>query len=213
MALSSHQWLKAVNQGQVLCSVYSESQAAASCLRPLFLPVFTSVPMVTAPPSPKRLELGPRLFWLRSKVFSCCVYPELAVTSPSEEWVQWCWTELRREREGKVRGGWEGGTKSGGRQAQGGGRAKNQEHYIIAGAESEREGYESVDSLSLSLSVGWQPTPLCISPQYFSWSWDCWDWDSKAQCVYKICRLHTVDQGDVGLGVDTMRGPWWKEIS
>lgn len=50
-----------------------------------------------------------------------------------------------------MRGGWEGGTKSGGRQAQGGGRVKNQEHYIIAGAESEREGYESVDSLSPSL--------------------------------------------------------------
>lgn len=52
--------------------------------------------------------------------------------------------ESRREREGKARGE-EGGTKSGGRQAQGGGRARSQEHYIIAGAESEREGYESVD--------------------------------------------------------------------
>lgn len=100
MALSSHQWLKAVNQGQVLCSVYSESQAAASCLRPLFLPLFTSVPMATAPPSPERLELGPGLFWLRSKVFSCCVYPELAVTSLSEEWAQRCWTSRGgKERE------------------------------------------------------------------------------------------------------------------
>lgn len=53
--------------------------------------------------------------------------------------------ELRREREGKARGGEEGGTQSGGGQAQGGGRAKSQEHYIIIGAESEREGYESVD--------------------------------------------------------------------
>lgn len=53
--------------------------------------------------------------------------------------------EARREREGKARGGEEGGTKSWGGQALGGGRAKSQEHYIIAGAESEREGYESVD--------------------------------------------------------------------
>jgi len=53
--------------------------------------------------------------------------------------------ESRREREGKVRGGEEGGTKSRGRQALGGGRAKSQEHYIIAGAESKREGRESVD--------------------------------------------------------------------
>lgn len=51
----------------------------------------------------------------------------------------------KREREGKARGGEEGGTKSEGGQAQGGGRAKSQQHYIIAGAESEREGYESVD--------------------------------------------------------------------
>lgn len=53
--------------------------------------------------------------------------------------------ESRREREGKARGREEGGTKTRGGQAQGGGRAKSQEHYIIAGAESEREGYESVD--------------------------------------------------------------------
>ena len=33
--------------------------------------------------------------------------------------------ESRRETEGKARGGEEGGTKSGGRQAQGGGRAKS----------------------------------------------------------------------------------------
>lgn len=97
MALSSHQWLKAVNQGQVLCSVYSESQAAASCLRPLFLSLFTPVPMATAPPSPERLELGPGLFWLRSKVFRCCVYPEHAVTSPREE-------RSERSDVGQVRG-------------------------------------------------------------------------------------------------------------
>lgn len=53
--------------------------------------------------------------------------------------------EPRREGEGKARGGEEGGTKSWGGQALGGGRAKSQEHYIIAGAESEREGYESGD--------------------------------------------------------------------
>lgn len=53
--------------------------------------------------------------------------------------------EMRREREGKKARGEKGGTKSGGRQALGGGRAKSQEHYIIAGGESEREGYESVD--------------------------------------------------------------------
>lgn len=56
--------------GEVLLSVYSESQAAASCLRPLFLPLFTAVPMATAPPSPERLELGPGVFWLRSTSFS-----------------------------------------------------------------------------------------------------------------------------------------------
>lgn len=39
----------------------------------------------------------------------------------------------------------EAGLKSQGGQAEGGGRAESQEHYIIAGAESEREGYESVD--------------------------------------------------------------------
>lgn len=55
---------------EVLLSVYSESQAAASCLRPLFLPLFTAVPMATAPPSPECLELGPGVFWLRSKSFS-----------------------------------------------------------------------------------------------------------------------------------------------
>lgn len=48
-------------------------------------------------------------------------------------------------KRGKTRGGEEGGTKSSCGQAQGGGRAKSQVHYIIAGAESEREGYESVD--------------------------------------------------------------------
>lgn len=153
MALSSHQWLKAVNQGQVLCSVYSESQAAASCLRPLFLSLFTSVPMATAPPSPECLELGPGLFWLRSKVFSCCVYPELEVTSPSEEWAQWCWTSWG----GKEREKWKEERREGQNLGVGrhrvGGREKSQEHYIIAGAESEREGYESVDWLHLSLPL------------------------------------------------------------
>lgn len=36
------------------------------------------------------------------------------------------------------------GQKSRGGQALGGGRAESQEHYIIAGAKSKREGYESV---------------------------------------------------------------------
>lgn len=36
------------------------------------------------------------------------------------------------------------GRKSRGGQALGGGREKSQEHYIIAGAKSKREGYESV---------------------------------------------------------------------
>lgn len=106
MALSSHQWLKAVNHGQVLRSVYSKSQAAASRLRPLFLFLFIAVPMATAPPSPKCLELGPGLFWLRTKLFSCCVYPELTVTSPSEEPVQRCWKgpgEKERESEAQRR--------------------------------------------------------------------------------------------------------------
>lgn len=52
----------------------------------------------------------------------------------------------RREREGKGERKRRGrDKKSQGGQALGGGRAKSQEHYIIAGAESEREGYESVD--------------------------------------------------------------------
>lgn len=65
--------------------MFTQSQAAASCLRPLFLPMFTLVPMATAPPSPERLELGPGVFWLRSKVFHCRVCPELRVTSLSEK--------------------------------------------------------------------------------------------------------------------------------
>lgn len=69
------------------------------------------------------------------------------------------WTSRGGETKEKTRGK-EGGMKSGGRQAQGGGRAKSQEHYIIAGAESEREGYESVDGLQLSLPLScssWTP--------------------------------------------------------
>lgn len=40
-------------------------------------------------------------------------------------------------------------------------------------------------SLSLSLApLGWQPSPLCLSPEYLSQSWDCGDWDSKSSmCV------------------------------
>lgn len=50
-----------------------------------------------------------------------------------------------REREGKRREEERReGQKSRGGQALGGGRAKSQEHYIISGAESKREGYESV---------------------------------------------------------------------
>lgn len=153
MALSSHQWLKAVNQGQVLCSVYSESQAAASCLRPLFLPLFTSVPMATAPPSPERLELGPGLFWLRSKVFSCCVYPELAVTSPNEEWAQWCWTS----QGGKEREKWEEERREGqnlgvGRHRVGGGRKAKSITSLLEQSQKGKDMSQWTDCTSLSLS-------------------------------------------------------------
>lgn len=76
------------------------------------------------------------------------------------------------------------GQKSRGGQALGGGRAKSQEHYIISGAESKREGYESVYWLHLSPSLDRGQSPCVWSPQYLSWSWDLW---RLGQCC---ARLH-----------------------
>lgn len=147
---------------EVLLSVYSESQAAASCLRPLFLPLFTAVPMATAPPSPERLELGPGVFWLRSKSFSLRLpraNGDLTAMRPRQARPDRA--KPGRPGPGQARQSWEccgfgvveasgergegGGTEISGWAGSGWGRAESQEHYIIAGAESEREGYESVD--------------------------------------------------------------------
>lgn len=73
--------------------------------------MFTLVPMATAPPSLERLELGPGVFWLRSKVFHCCVCPELSVTSLCEERARRRWMSPGRKEREKARGGEKGGTK------------------------------------------------------------------------------------------------------
>lgn len=85
----------------------------------------------------------------------------------------------RREEERR-----EGQKKSRGGQALGGGRAKSQEHYITAGAESKREGYESVYWLHLSPSLDRGQSPCVWSPQYLSWSWDLWRPGQYSVCVY-----------------------------
>lgn len=124
--------------------------------------------MATAPPSPERLELGPGVFWLRSKSFSLRLPRARGDFTPArpgqarpgqagpgqarsggEARQRWRQRERglrvqRREQRREERG--EGrDRKSRGGQALGGGRAESQEHYIITGAESGREGYESVD--------------------------------------------------------------------
>lgn len=150
--------------------------------------------MATAPPSPERLELGPGVFWLRSKVFHCRVCPELAVTPPSEERARRCWRSRGGKEREEARGGEEErreGQKSRGGQALGGGRAKSQEHYIIAGAKSKREGYESVYWLHLSPSLDGGQSPCVWSPQYLSWSWDLWRLGQHSVCLYVCVCGHT----------------------
>lgn len=111
--------------------------------------MFTLVPMATAPPSPERLELGPGVFWLRFESFAPPCLPR-ARSDFTERGAE----ELRsadvggageRKRVERREEGRRGGTKNPGvgRHWVGGG-AKSQEHYIIAGAKSKREGYESV---------------------------------------------------------------------
>lgn len=72
----------------------------------------------------------------------------LGQAGPSRECCDFGVVEAEGERiegRGEERKEERGGTESSGWAGSGWGRAESQEHYIIAGAESEREGYESVD--------------------------------------------------------------------
>lgn len=86
--------------------------------------------MATTPPSPKCLERGPRLFWLHSEVFSFFFFSLLYLPRARSDFTQRgagaaMLDEWRREQEGKSeRRGEEGGMKSRGMEALGGGRAK-----------------------------------------------------------------------------------------
>lgn len=107
--------------------------------------MFTLVPMATAPPSPERLELGPGVFWLRFESFSLPCLPR-ARSDFTERGARSADVggagerkRVKRQEEGR-----RGGTKNPGVGRHWVGGAKSQEHYIIAGAKSKREGYESV---------------------------------------------------------------------
>lgn len=63
--------------------------------------MFTLVPMATAPPSPERLELGPGVFWLRSKSFSLLCLPRALSDFTARGASAVMLDEPGREREGK----------------------------------------------------------------------------------------------------------------
>lgn len=123
--------------------------------------MFTLVPMATAPPSPERLELGPRVFWLRSKVFHCRVCPELVVTSRSEERAWRCWRswaekeseEAKGEEEVKRRGGRDKNPGVG-RHWVGGGRKAKSITSLLEASQKGKDMSQCTDCTSLPHWMG-----------------------------------------------------------
>lgn len=142
--------------------------------------------MATAPPSPERLELGPGVFWLRSKVFHCCICPELSVTSLRGASASRL-DEPGKEREGKGERRREGRDKKNpgvGRHWVGGGRKAKRITSLLEQSQKGKDMSQCTDCTSLPHLIEANPL-VCEVPSTWAGVRICGDWGSIL-CVY-VC--------------------------
>ncbi|CAB1446401.1 unnamed protein product [Pleuronectes platessa] len=108
--------------------------------------------MATAPPSPERLELGPGLFWLRSKVFSLLRLPG-ARSDFTQRRSERCWMSRGgKEREKREEERREGQNLGVGRHRVGGGRKAKSITSLLERSQKGKDMSQWTDCTSLSLS-------------------------------------------------------------
>lgn len=146
--------------------------------------MFTLVPMATAPPSPERLELGPGVFWLRSKSFSLLCLPRALSDFTARGASAVMLDEPGREREGKgeSRRGGRDKNPGVGRHWVGGGRKAKSITSFLEHSQKGKDMSQCTDCTSLPHWIEANPL-VCEVPSTWAGVGICGDWDS-VMCVY-----------------------------